>query len=43
VGGDPPNRRRTWKAVEPGATEITLSVVVDGRSYEIGTVTVVVE
>jgi len=38
-----PNQGRTWKAVEPGATEITLSVVVDGRSYQIGTVTVVVD
>lgn len=38
-----PNQGRTWMAVESGATEITLSVVVDGRSYEIGTVRVIVD
>ena len=38
-----PDQGRTWRAVESGTTEITLSVVVDGRSYEIGTVRVVVD
>lgn len=38
-----PNEGRTWQAVESGTTEITLSVVVDGRSYEIGAVRVIVD
>lgn len=38
-----PNVGRTWDAVRPGTARLTISLERDGKRYEIGTVTVVVE
>ena len=38
-----PNKGRSWEAVEAGTSTVTLYISVDGKRYDIGTVTVVVK
>ena len=37
-----PDYPTTWEAVQPGTTELTLSIRVDGRRVDLGTVRIVV-
>lgn len=38
-----PNKGRSWVAVEPGTTVITLTITADGRPVRLGSVTVIVD